>query len=574
MEDEEIELRDYINVLVRWKKLIIGLTVIAMLVTGLLSYFVLPKEYEATTTFLVSNPQISTTNQLSTLYDQATNPINFISNPSIETYSQLVKDPSFLSTIISENGFSKELTPEILSKKINVTNPKNSNLIVVSVSLNDPEKAYKIAKMIGEKFPKYAQDLNKADMSWLVTYIESQLQETSKDLETKEKVYKDSLSTFVSDILNTAKQELQKKESAYVIEASKLATDELNLALTNLIKATSDYQSFLATPDNITVLTNEINVRLSEFTNYQSKLSDLKISIETNHAKLADLVSQISKESQFITLTQSVADSQFLTQLVQDNPNFKELVHLQMESTQLNPLYEQLKSNIASLKATLAEITSEQREVQNMSTQTLNEIYSLQKKLSEKQVTLEKLQKNLDLARDDYSNAFSHYGDYSTMLSLNTGGLLARIPTLKSRQEQLISLKRELDEAQANYNIAFSIYKDNSALGNIDIGGLIALNPTLKEDQLKYLSLKRELSLAQQKYDLLKTSYSQAKILGTMNIENIKLALGPIVPEKPVGPHKLLNVAIAGIATLFFSILLAFFLEYMQGSNGKKEEKA
>ena len=574
MEDEEIELRDYINVLVRWKKLIIGLTVIAMLVTGLLSYFVLPKEYEATTTFLVSNPQISNTNQFSTLYDQATNPISFVSNPSIETYSQLVKDPSFLSTIISENGFSKELTPEILSKKINVTNPENSNLIVVSVSLNDPEEAYKIAKMIGEKFPKYAQDLNKADMSWLVTYIENQLQETSKDLETKEKVYKDSLSTFVSDILNTAKQELQKKESAYVIEASKLATDELNLALTNLIKATSDYQSFLATPDNITVLTNEINVRLSEFTNYQSKLSDLKISIETNHAKLADLVSQISKESQFITLTQSVADSQFLTQLVQDNPNFKELVHLQMESTQLNPLYEQLKSNIASLKATLAEITSEQREVQNMSTQTLNEIYSLQKKLSEKQVTLEKLQKNLDLARDDYSNAFSHYGDYSTMLSLNTGGLLARIPTLKSRQEQLISLKRELDEAQANYNIAFSIYKDNSALGNIDIGGLIALNPTLKEDQLKYLSLKRELSLAQQKYDLLKTSYSQAKILGTMNIENIKLALGPIVPEKPVGPHKLLNVAIAGIATLFFSILLAFFLEYMQGSNGKKEEKA
>jgi capsular polysaccharide biosynthesis protein len=574
MEDEEIELRDYINVLVRWKKLIIGLTVIAMLVTGLLSYFVLPKEYEATTTFLVSNPQISNTNQFSTLYDQATNPISFVSNPSIETYSQLVKDPSFLSTIISENGFSKELTLEILEKKINVTNPENSNLIVVSVSLNDPEEAYKIAKMIGEKFPKYAQDLNKADMSWLVTYIENQLQETSKDLETKEKVYKDSLSTFVSDILNTAKQELQKKETAYVIEASKLATDELNLALTNLIKATSDYQSFLATPDNITVLTNEINVRLSEFTNYQSKLSDLKISIETNHAKLADLVSQISKESQFITLTQSVADSQFLTQLVQDNPNFKELVHLQMESTQLNPLYEQLKSNIASLKATLAEITSEQREVQNMSTQTLNEIYSLQKKLSEKQVTLEKLQKNLDLARDDYSNAFSHYGDYSTMLSLNTGGLLARIPTLKSRQEQLISLKRELDEAQANYNIAFSIYKDNSALGNIDIGGLIALNPTLKEDQLKYLSLKRELSLAQQKYDLLKTSYSQAKILGTMNIENIKLALGPIVPEKPVRPHKLLNVAIAGIATLFFSILLAFFLEYMQGSNGKKEEKA
>jgi len=574
MEDEEVELRDYINVLIKRKRLIIVITLIAVLISGLLSYFVLPKVYESTASFIVANPNIIKSTPATT-FEQATNPITFMSNPSIATYSELVKSPSFLAKIISENGFSKNLTPEVLSKSITVTNPKDSNLIIVHIDLSDPEQSYKVAKAISDEFPKYAQDLNKVDISSFVSFIETQIKDAEKDLEAKEKAYKDSLSTFTSDILTKSKEVLQGKESLYLSEASKLATDELKLALANVLKATNEYQAFLAQENNITVLTKEIDVKLSELSQYQDTLSQLQISIETTHAKLADLTKQIAKESQFITLTQSVADSPFLTQLVSDNPNFKELVHLQMESTQLNPLYQQLSSQIATLQATLAEITQQQTSTQKVSDQNLKEIYALQKQLAEKQVTLEKLQRNLDLSKDDYSKALTHYQDLSTMLSLNTGGLLTTIPSLKARQEQLIALKRDLDEAQANYDIAFSIYNDNSKLQNIDIGGLISLDPTLRDEQLKYLSMKRELDLAQNKYDLLKQSYNEAKILGTMNMENLKLALEPIMPEKPVKPNKKLNIAIAGVAGLFFSILLAFFLEYMENTeNNKKEAKA
>ncbi|MEF3244431.1 MAG: hypothetical protein K6343_00385 [Caldisericaceae bacterium] len=570
MDEEEVELRDYINVLVKRKKLIIGITLIAVLISGLLSYFVLPKTYEAEMTFLVANPNIGTSAPAST-FEQAVNPMTFITNPSITTYSELIKSPSFLETIISENGFSKELTPLTLSQSISVTNPKDSNLIIVKVELSDPEQAYKIAKSISEKFPKYAQDLNKVDISSLVSFIEGEIQKAEKDLEAKEKAYKDSLSTFVSDILVRAKKELQEKEASYLTEASKLATDELNLALTNLLKATNEYQAFLASTDNITVLTKKIDVRLSELSQYQDTLSKLQISIETTHAKLADLTKQISKESQFVTLKQSVADSPFLTQLISDNPNFKELANLQMESTQLNPLYQQLSSQISTLQATLTEITKQASETKKISEENLKEIYALQKELANKQVTLEKLQKSLDVAKDDYANAFTHYRDFSSMLSLNTSGLLARVATFKTRQAQLIALKRSLDEAQANYSIAFSIYKDNSVLNNIDIGGLISLDPTLRDEQLKYISLKRNLALAQDKYALLKNGYNEAKILGTMNIENLKLALGPVLPEKPVKPNKKLNIAIAGVSALFFSVLLAFFLEYMESSKDDKK---
>ena len=572
----EVELRDYINVLIRRKRLIIIITFIAVLISGFLSYFVLPKVYESIVSFIIAKPNIvtSTTNQVSS-FEQAVNPLTFMVTPSIATYSELVKSPSFLAKIINENGFSKDLTPYALSQSITVTNPKDSNLIVVKVDLSDPEKAYKITKAISEEFPKYTQDLNKVDVSSFVSFIEGQIQEAEKDLEVKEKVYKDSLSTFTSDILIKSKEVLQGKEISYLSEASKLATDELSLALTNLLKATNEYQSFLASIDNITVLTKKIDVKLSELPQYQDELSQLQISIETTHAKLSNLTEQISKESQFITLTQSVADSPFLTQLISNNPNFKELVNLQMESTQLNPLYQELSSQIATLQATLAEITQKATTTQKISEQNLKEIYALQKQLADKEVLLEKLQRNLDLSKDDYSKALIHYNDFSTMLSLDTGGLLGRITTFKTHQEQLIELKRELDEAQANYDIAFTIYKDNSMLNNIDIGGIISFDPILRDEQLKYISMKRDLELAQDKYNLLKQSYNEAKILGTMNMENLKLALEPIMPGKPIKPNKKLNIAIAGVAALFFSILLAFFLEYMEGTHvNKKEAKA
>jgi len=93
MDEQEIELRDYINVLVRRKKLIIGITLVAVLVSGILSYFVLPKVYEATTTFLVANPNIGTSAPASS-FEQAVNPVTFMTNPSIATYSELIKRPS------------------------------------------------------------------------------------------------------------------------------------------------------------------------------------------------------------------------------------------------------------------------------------------------------------------------------------------------------------------------------------------------------------------------------------------------------------------------------------------------
>jgi uncharacterized protein involved in exopolysaccharide biosynthesis len=60
-------------------------------------------------------------------------------------------------------------------------------------------------------------------------------------------------------------------------------------------------------------------------------------------------------------------------------------------------------------------------------------------------------------------------------------------------------------------------------------------------------------------------------------LENkIQLAKGyaivsePFIPRKPIKPRKLLNIAMAGIISLFLGLFLAFFLELVEKHKKKK----
>ncbi len=51
--DEEIDLRDYINVLIKWKWLIIWITILSMLISGIASYFIIKPTYRGEANLLL-----------------------------------------------------------------------------------------------------------------------------------------------------------------------------------------------------------------------------------------------------------------------------------------------------------------------------------------------------------------------------------------------------------------------------------------------------------------------------------------------------------------------------------------
>ena len=59
IQEEEIDLREYINVLLKRKGVIILIFLIAVIAAALVSYFYLKPVYEASTILMISKPKLS-----------------------------------------------------------------------------------------------------------------------------------------------------------------------------------------------------------------------------------------------------------------------------------------------------------------------------------------------------------------------------------------------------------------------------------------------------------------------------------------------------------------------------------
>jgi capsular polysaccharide biosynthesis protein len=95
--------------------------------------------------------------------------------------------------------------------------------------------------------------------------------------------------------------------------------------------------------------------------------------------------------------------------------------------------------------------------------------------------------------------------------------------------------------------------KDIKGSGVKDLAGLILLRSSLKD------------SLLQQEHEVLQVEKSLEQF--TLSMEEggpVKIVQKPISSLKPVKPKIRLNVLLAGFTGFFFSLFLAFFIEYIQ----------
>ena len=130
-----------------------------------------------------------------------------------------------------------------------------------------------------------------------------------------------------------------------------------------------------------------------------------------------------------------------------------------------------------------------------------------------------------------------------------------KIETIKSKllmfESQLVSLKEQEKDI-------------NERIKQLKMDGKIKSEYTMEYSLLSgtYNSIiGREMSTEQQ-IDNLK---SQLKLS-----HNFIYLNAPAVPDVPIKPKKLFNIAVAGVSAFFFAILLAFFLEYWYGTKKEK----
>jgi len=140
--EETISLRDLMETLKKRLRLIVLITVLAALISGIVSFFILTPIYQASTQLLVNQ---SKNDQQMYDFNQVQANLQLVN-----TYSVIIKSPAVLEKVIKE--LKLDMTTETLNQKITVDSEQNSQVLNVSVQDPDPDKAVLIANKIAEVF--------------------------------------------------------------------------------------------------------------------------------------------------------------------------------------------------------------------------------------------------------------------------------------------------------------------------------------------------------------------------------------------------------------------------------------
>ncbi|MFD6210474.1 YveK family protein [Peribacillus sp. NPDC060253] len=150
--EETISIKDIFKTLKKRWKLITLLTLIAALISGTISYFLLTPIYQSSTQILVNQKQSK--NQLDSTQIQSNIAV-------INTYSVIIKSPAILEKVIDD--LELEQSVDQLSQKITINSQENSQVFSLTVQDNNPSKAVEIANAVSGTFQKEIKDIMNVD---------------------------------------------------------------------------------------------------------------------------------------------------------------------------------------------------------------------------------------------------------------------------------------------------------------------------------------------------------------------------------------------------------------------------
>ncbi|PKM88854.1 MAG: lipopolysaccharide biosynthesis protein [Firmicutes bacterium HGW-Firmicutes-12] len=331
---DEIDLRQILHVIDKWKGMIALLTLVAIIIAGILSYFVLPPVYEAQTTLMVAQGDSNRiTRYAEDDLESVIGSLSRLPEMTIRTYVEQIKDPILLNKVVTQLDMVKlGYSGEGLAGMIQTNVIKDTNLIEVKVQNIDSQLALDVAA-------------NLAD-SLLQTISESTQQQMSKSVE-------------------------------FLQEQIDKVSEELGLERTKLKELESRSRS-------VFYLEEEINSTISDLTKHRSSYQDISISYDRTKAGLEQMQSRIAGISETINGEENTVYSELEQQIAEKNFLLAEY-KAQRDST--SRYIQELESKLNSLQI---EITNKRNEIQQVERRVaeLDKTYSLlTEKITQTQIT-------------------------------------------------------------------------------------------------------------------------------------------------------------------------------------------
>ena len=152
--EETIDLREYFGIIKKRFWIIALITVIAAVVSGIISFFMLKPVYEAKSTLIVNTEKNEETQMITG--DQFS-----VTQKLAVTYGEIIKSRAVLEDVIKNLKLNDEY--EDLVKSVTVSPVQDTQIISISVQDTNPQKASDIANEIPKVFAKEAKRITKAN---------------------------------------------------------------------------------------------------------------------------------------------------------------------------------------------------------------------------------------------------------------------------------------------------------------------------------------------------------------------------------------------------------------------------
>ncbi|MDF9844058.1 MULTISPECIES: Wzz/FepE/Etk N-terminal domain-containing protein [unclassified Paenibacillus] len=146
MSAQELDLRDYFQIVKKRLWMIVSIVVVVCLLAGVYSLYIKNPVYEASTKIIVNQTQ-----QVQTAASQLDlNQIN-TNIQLINTYKEIIKTPAILD-VVAKNYPEFDTTAEELLKKVNVSSVNNTQVMTLVVRDNSYQRAAEIVNAISLVF--------------------------------------------------------------------------------------------------------------------------------------------------------------------------------------------------------------------------------------------------------------------------------------------------------------------------------------------------------------------------------------------------------------------------------------
>ena len=287
--EEEISLRELIEILIRGRWMIAGITLVAVIVSAIFSFFVIPPTYEAGVT-LMASPLSAKNQPQGSDYETLLNYLSQFPQMTLETYRVQVTNPHILSQVIKElNLDPARYSVNSLKDAVDVEAVKDTNLIRITVKDTDPEIAAKIANTLASKFVEFVSATLKAQMGKAAEYLESQMIEEQK----------------------------------------------------NLDRVTEEIKNFMAKPQSVDELEADIVAKLALLTEFKTELARLEVQEKAIRSSLESLKKRLSAEPRLVELKKSIIEDPAMMGIASGKiQSSVDITGLTLKSQEINQTYD------------------------------------------------------------------------------------------------------------------------------------------------------------------------------------------------------------------------------------------